>query len=154
MRTATATNSMPIAPPHGRKLGVMGVSLTKARLPKGCETVLNEIREELESLLEATGYLKDAPFSWVTVALRFGLKDDLEPNLLRVNKKSGDLPLAIELDISGLLGKSSEEHRLAYRRAVARALHSAGLRYRLSTESTHALASLADLQATGVRGDA
>jgi hypothetical protein len=145
MRTSVANNSMPVAPSHGRKLGVMGVSLTKSRLPKGCDAVLSEVREELESLLEATGYLKDAPFSWVTVALRFGLKDDLEPSFSKVNKKSGDLPLAIELDISGLLGKSSEEYRLAYRKAIARALHSAGLRYMLSTKSTDALASLADL---------
>ena len=154
MRTSAATNSKPVVPPHGRKLGLMGVSLTKARLPKHCEAVLSAVREEFEALLDATGYLKDAPFSWVTVALRFGLKDDLEPSFLRVNEKSGDLPLTIELDISGLQGESSEEYRLAYRRAVARALHSAGLRYKLSTESTLALASLADLQPTGVRGDA
>jgi hypothetical protein len=154
MGSAAETKSMPVVPPHGRKLGIVGVSLTKARLPSGCEAVLSAVREELESLLEATGYLKDAPFSWVTVVLRFGLKDDLEPSFLRVNKKSGDLPLAIELDISNLQGESSEAHRLAYRRAVARALHSAGLRYNLSSESTLALAGLANLQATGPRGDA
>lgn len=154
MRTASATIEVPVAPPHGRKLGIVGVSLTKARLPKGCEADLTAVRDELESLLEATDYLMGAPFSWVTVALRFGLKDDLEPRFLRLNKKSGDLPLAIELDISELQGQSSEEYRSVYRRTVARALHRAGLRYNLSTESTLALAALASLQATGSRGDA
>jgi hypothetical protein len=71
-----------------------------------------------------------------------------------VSKKHGDLPLAIEVDISGLQGKSLESYRFAYRRAVARALHAAALRYELSTESTLALGSLAELPATDSRGDA
>ena len=70
----SATNSGPVVPPHGRRLGIVGVSLTKARLPKDSGAVLEEVRDEFESLLDATGYLKDAPFSWVTVALRYGLR--------------------------------------------------------------------------------
>jgi hypothetical protein len=154
MRTAETVNSSPVLPPHGRKLGIVGVSLTKARLPEGSELVLSALREELESLLEATGYLKGAPFSWVTVALRFGLKDDLEPRFLPLNKKHGDLPLSIELDVAGLQGRPLEAYRLAYRRATARALHSAGLRYNLSAESKSALAGILDLPALDARGDA
>jgi hypothetical protein len=146
MGNSVASTSKPPSPPHGRKLGILGVSLTKARLPAECEAVLAEIRDELTSLMETTGYLEQAPFSWVTVALRFGLKDDAEPKFSRVNAKSGDLPLAIELDVSALHSESLHAYRVAYRRAAARALLSAGIRYKLSIQSLRALAALAESQ--------
>jgi hypothetical protein len=60
---------------------------------------LNEVRDELESLLDGCGYLVGAPFSWVTISLRYGLIDEQEPHYQGINKKYGDLALAIELGI-------------------------------------------------------
>lgn len=147
MESSVASASRPASPRHGRKLGILGVSLTKARLPCGCEAVLADVRDELASLMETTGYLEHAPFSWVTVALRFGLKDDLDPEFSRVNTKSGDLPLAIELDVAALQGTSLAAHRIAYRRAAARALLGASIRYKLGLESVQAFARVAELPA-------
>ena len=122
MNTADLWKSDLPKPPHGRSLGVVGVSLTKERLPKGAEEVLGQVRDQLEHLLLQTEYLKDAPFSWITISIRFGLKDDLAPLIGRINRKHGDLPLSIEMDISSLKGCAMEAHKAAYLRAAARAL--------------------------------
>jgi hypothetical protein len=122
MNTADPKKGAPPKPPHGRSLGIVGVSLTKARLPKGTEEVLGQVRDQLEDLLLRTDYLTGAPFSWITISIRFGLKDDLEPLIGRINQKYGDLPLSIEMDFSSLKGNTIEAHKAAYFRAAARAL--------------------------------
>jgi hypothetical protein len=66
-------------PPHNRKLGLLGASLTKARLNPHSIKVLSSIRDELEPILIESGFLLDTPFSWITVSVRFGLKNDNEP---------------------------------------------------------------------------
>lgn len=154
MGSFVASVSKPAGPPHSRKLGIVGVSLTKARLPAGCEAVLAEVRDELELLMVNTRYLEHAPFSWVTVALRFGLKDDAKPKISRVNAKFGDLPLAIEIDVAALQGESLAKYRVAYRRAAARALLGAATSYKLSQESIQALSALAALQPLDPGSDA
>lgn len=87
----------PPLPPHGRKLGLCGVALTAARNPRDDVKALGEVRYELEQVVVNSGYLDGATFSWVTVAIRFGVKDEAEPHYQRISRKYGDLPLAIEI---------------------------------------------------------
>jgi hypothetical protein len=112
-----------------------------ARLPKQCNELLAQVRDELERIVLETRYLEGVPFSWVTVVLRFGLHDQTDPEFGRIDKKYGDLPLSIELDISPLQGASTEMHRVAYLRATAKALVGAGKKYGRPTELLERLAS-------------
>ena len=106
----------------------MGVSLTKARLRHSFQAL--DVGNELETLMIESGYLEGAPFSWVTIAIRYGLKNDETPQYVgRINKRYGDLPLAIEVDTHELLGASLEEMRKLFKVAVLKALIHAGRKY-------------------------
>ena len=139
MNIAASAKSAPPKQPHGRSLGIVGVSLTKLRLPKGTEKLLGQVRDQLEDLLLQTEYLKDAPFSWITISIRFGLKDDLEPLIGRINHKHGDLPLSIEMDFSWIQAHPIEAHKAAYFRAAARALVGAANVYKVPESALQAL---------------
>jgi hypothetical protein len=60
-------------------------------------------------VMVSTGYLDNAPFKWVGLIFRYGLKNEDEPHYLRINKKHGDLPVAIELDTHELQHASRDE---------------------------------------------
>jgi hypothetical protein len=118
--------SEPPKPPHGRKLGLTGTALTKARNPKGDVQALSAVRDELEVVLIESGYCEDAPFSWVTISIRFGLKEESEPHYQAINKKYGDLPLAIEVPTEKMQGASLDELKRIFKDAALRALIHAG----------------------------
>jgi hypothetical protein len=122
---------MSSAKKHDRKLGLLGVSLTKARPPRHSFDVSTEIQDEIESLIISSGYLDDAPFEWVTVALRYGLKNEEKPHYQRINKKYGDLPLAIELDTHELIEADRDELKRLFTLATLKALIQAGKKYKL-----------------------
>ena len=130
----------PAKPPHDGKLGLIGVSLTLARVPKTTLEAFAAVEAELEPILEASGYLKDAPFSWVTLAIRYGLKNEDRPHYNRINKKYGDLPLSIEVDVHEMLGASLDELRIVFRRATLRALIHAGEKYHRPIDALRDLA--------------
>lgn len=119
----------PAKPPHDGKLGLIGVSLTMARVPNADLDAFAAVEAELEPILEASGYLKDAPFSWVTLAIRYGLKNEDKPHYSSINKKYGDLPLSIEVDVREMVGASMEQLRIVFRRATLRALIHAGAKF-------------------------
>jgi hypothetical protein len=116
-------------PPHDRKLGLVGVSLTKARLNKQSGQALDMVRDTVEKAIVESGYLDDATFSWVTVAIRYGLKDDDKPSYQAISKKYGDLPLAIEVDTRELTEASLDELKTIFLTAVLKALIHAGQKF-------------------------
>lgn len=122
-------------PPHNRKLGLNGVALTKQRNNRHDAKALTEVRDELEKVIVDSQYLEDAPFSWVTVAVRYGLKNDDKPSYQAVNKKYGDLPLAIEVDTHELIGASLDELKLIFKQAVLKALIHAGEKFERPTDA-------------------
>jgi len=121
-------------PPHNRKLGIMGVSLTKARPNRHDLPAMEAVQDEIESVIIDSGYLINAPFNWVTISLRYGLKDEQTPHYQKINKKYGDLPLAIEIDTHRLLDASLEQLKGIFREAVVKALVHAGEKYKLPTD--------------------
>ncbi len=124
---------------HNRKLGLLGVSLTKARPPRHDIEVGMEIMNDLEAVLISSGYLDNAPFEWVTIALRYGLKNEEKPHYQRINKKYGDLPLAIELDTHELIETDRNELKRLFTLATLKALIHAGQKYKLPIESLEKL---------------
>ncbi len=131
---------------HNRKLGLVGVSLTKARPPPHDIEVGTEIMDELGPVLDSSGYLDEASFEWVTVALRYGLKNEEKPHYQRINKKYGDLPLAIELDTNELIESDREGLKRLFILATLRALIHAGQKYNLPIQPLEKLRD--DLSAT------
>jgi len=83
--------------------------------------------------------LAEAPFSWVTIAIRYGLKNDDKPSYQKINKKYGDLPLAIEIDTHELIDAAPHELKLIYKKAVLKALVHAGHRFQRPTEGLEAM---------------
>ena len=125
-------------PPHNGKLGLLGVSLTEARLNRHSMTALKSVRDELEQIMVESRYLDGAPFVWVTIAIRYGLKYDEKPHYERINKKYGDLPLSIEVDTHDLIGAPVEQAIQIIRRAALLSLIHAGLKYRRPVERLEA----------------
>jgi hypothetical protein len=116
-------------PPHARRLGLSGISLTKAKLPKQSVQAANWVRDAVEKIMIESCFLEGAPFSWVTIAIRYGLKNDDIPSYQAINKKYGDLPLAIEVDTHELLDASLEDMKLIFEKAVLKSLIHAGEKF-------------------------
>jgi hypothetical protein len=142
VRQPRSSSKHPANPPHSRKLGLTGVSLTKARLHKDTTAALDRARNILESVLVRSQYFDEAPFSWVTICIGFGLKDSDEPEFQRINRKCGDLPLSIEVDTNRLLESSSAQLCDIFVRAGALALLRAGARYRRPIAELEVLAQM------------
>ncbi len=95
---------------------------------------MGEIMDEMERLMIETGYLDNAPFKWVGLILRYGLKNEDEPHYQRINKKYGDLPVAIELDTNELRNASREELKEIFTIATLKVLVHVARKYGLPGE--------------------
>ena len=118
---------------HDRKLVLGGVSLTEARPNRFGIEVMEEIRDELESVLISSGFLTDAPFKWVGLILRYGLRTDSSPKYQRISKKHGDLPISIEVDVNEMIGASRDELKQIMKKVTLLSLIHVGERYDLPT---------------------
>lgn len=121
---------MTAKPPHNRKLGLNGIALTKQKNNRLDSKALTAVRDAVEKVMIESGYLEGAPFSWVTIAVRYGLKNDDKPSYQAIDKKYGDLPLAIEVDTRELIVASLDDLKLMFKRAVLKALIHAGIKYK------------------------
>lgn len=121
-------------PLHNRRLGLCGVSLTEARPNRNAIVAAESVRDEIENIIQTSGYLENAPFWWITIAIRYGIKYDAKPHFHRINKKYGDLPLAIEVDTNDLIEASLQKLTEIFRRAVLISLIDAGRKYDLPVE--------------------
>ena len=129
----------PPRPKHNRRLGLIGVALTLTRNNRETGKALDAVRDEIESVMDECGYLTGAPFSWVTVSVRFGLVDAAAPSYGAVSKRYGDLPLSIEVDTAHLTGADLATLTKIFRRAVVTALIHAGKKYGRPTSPLEAL---------------
>ena len=119
---------------HNRKLVIGAVGLTRARIKTQLTIpAIDAARDELEKLMIETGFLEGAPFQWVSLIVREGLKNDVEPSYERISKKSGSLPVSIEVDVQNLLDASQVEMKLHYKKAALTAIEHLGFKYGLNT---------------------
>ena len=79
-----------------RNLVVGAVSLVKCRIKNDGQAAL-AARNEIEPALEAHGYLKGAPFRTVSLIVRYGERDNLNPEIGEVDGRRSMLPVAVEL---------------------------------------------------------
>src|SRR5262245_52120461 len=107
---------------HNRKIVLSGVSLTEARLNRHTFRVGPVVMDEVEQLMQSTGYLQNAPFTWVGLSLRFGQKNEEKPHYQGIDEKDGELALAIELDTHELEHANYEEVKRCFMVATLKAL--------------------------------
>ena len=112
-------------------MGLCAAAMTTMRIPNYDITVATLVRDEIEKVMIDSDYLAGAPFEWVTISLRYGLKNEEEPHYDPVNKQYGDLPLAIELDTNELVNANREEMKKAFELATLKALVAAGKKFNL-----------------------
>lgn len=124
---------------HNRKLAFSGISLTMARPNRHDLEVMDELRDELEELMISSGYLEGAPFTWVGLALRYGLENEDKPHFLGINKKHGDLALGIELDTNELIAADRDELKRLFTVATLKSLIQAGKKHKLPVEALEEL---------------
>lgn len=119
---------------HNRKLGLLGADMVRARFKADEMKAMRDVRDEVEGIMERSDYLLNAPFLWITLSLRFGLKNEEEPHYERINTKYGDLPLAIELNSHELVNAELDDLKRLFMIATLKALVHAGHKFRLPTE--------------------
>ncbi|GHS93166.1 hypothetical protein AGMMS49949_06150 [Alphaproteobacteria bacterium] len=113
------------------------VDLVGASLQNGY--VMDEIKEEYLGFLNASGYFDNAPFLWVSLMIRYGLKNDkLTTYAGRMSKKYGDIPLAKELDMRVLLTADENDVGMLkdfFEIAALDSMMDAGKKYKLNTKA-------------------
>ena len=125
---------------HNRKLVLGGVALTKARIPaRQNAAAANLVRDELEREMVASSYLLNAPFSWVGLIVRYGLRDEAVPHYETIDTEDGELAVAIEIDVCRLLSASENEMARVYRETTLGVLIHVGEKYGLSVAGLRAL---------------
>lgn len=120
---------------HNRKIVLSGAAMTMARNNRNALPVMGEIMDELEEVMISTNYLIKAPFVWVGISLRFGLKNEDAPHYQGIDKKDGEIAMAIELDTHELQHASREELKRLFTIATLKSLVHAGKKYNLPTEA-------------------
>ena len=63
---------------------------------------MSEVRDEIESILIKCSWFDSAPFKWVGLIIRYGLACDAVPSFERINKRYGDLPISIEVNVKDI----------------------------------------------------
>ena len=96
---------------HNRKYVPGAIDLIKGRVRNGYKFVN---QDGIERLIIESHFLDQAPFRWVGLIYRYGIKNELVPEYQRINKKYGDLPIAIELKMNILEWADKNNHKLLY----------------------------------------
>lgn len=88
--------------PFDRRVSCVGVALVKGRLRS--RGILDKIFDKtLDPIIRQAETFKNATFLWVAITYRYGIKNDLKLEFKRINKKYGDLGVALELDMEILM---------------------------------------------------
>ena len=80
----------------------------KGRLRTSGQAIL-AARDEIEGELDRHGYLSEAPFQTVSLILRYGDRDDLNPDFGSIDKRNSELPVTVQLDLARLQKLSPEQ---------------------------------------------
>ena len=124
---------------HNRKFVPGDVDLVPGRLRNLKETLF--IQDAIEKIMIDSNFLENAPFKWVGLIFRLGLKNMLFPEFKRINKKYGDLPIAVEMKMEILQWADKHNIKLLqdiYMIASLEALIHVGEKYSLPNELFYA----------------
>jgi hypothetical protein len=117
---------------------VGGVALVKGRI-KHEGPALIKARNEIEDALQSNAFLERAPFGSIGLILRFGSKDDLDPEFSRIDVSRDQLPVAVELDLRRLQDMSEDDLRRAFRLVFIEVMCDVAANYDLPYEFLDAL---------------
>ena len=115
---------------HDRKFVPSLIGLVRGTVRYGLD-VLGEVRDEVELMMIREKFLEGAPFLWVGLSIRYGLKTDTEPIFQGIHKKYGELAMAIEVDSHDIMRVKREQVYKVFFEASMRALIGAGKKYSL-----------------------
>ena len=82
-----------------------------------------------------SGFFENAPFEWIGLIIRYGLKDRFDPEYQKIDKVHGDLPIAIEVDSNRLIKADIEDVKAVFRLATSNSLVHVAVKYGLPAES-------------------
>lgn len=82
---------------HNRKFLSSAVALVLGRLRN--EKIAVTANNDIERIIINSNFLDGAPFEWIGIIQRYGIKNDLKVEFQRIDKKYGELPIAFELDM-------------------------------------------------------
>jgi hypothetical protein len=113
-----------------QKLVLKSAALVEAKLKHDTEA-LSAVRDEMEKLIEDSGFLAKAPFKSIALTLRFGHENQFAPVFEGLNKKRGDLAVAVEVDVQRLNGADVDAYKTLFRIATSEALLHVAIKYEL-----------------------
>ncbi|TDU68157.1 immunity protein 39 of polymorphic toxin system [Prosthecobacter fusiformis] len=112
-----------------RELLIGAVGLVKGSVKYGGKAMVN-VCNELEPELERTKFLENAPFSLVSVIIRYGTKwGDVE--LGKINRRHAELEAAVEVPISEVRGLDASKLTDVVRTVVLETLVEVAMKYGL-----------------------
>ena len=120
---------------HDRKFVPGATALVKGRVKNGLRLMPQDI---VESIILKSSILEQAPFLWISLSYRYGIKNDLKVIFQGINKKYGDLDIALELDMEILQWADKNNLDLLhdiFMIAALEALIQVGEKYKLPTET-------------------
>ena len=120
--------------PFDRRISFGGVALVRGRLKKHF-SAWKSIELALDHLLRSNDCFDKAPFLWIGLTYRYGIKNDLKLEFKRIDKKYGDLDVLLELDMEILLWADKNNLDLLhdiFMIAALEALIQIGRKYKLS----------------------
>ena len=82
-------------------------------------------------MIASSNFLGGAPFTWISIMLRFGLKNAEAPEYQGIQAKDNDLWVAIEVDTHDVLEASREQLKACLTIAILRSLIDIGRKYKL-----------------------
>ncbi len=116
---------------HNRKLVLGSVQLQKCRQIRYNLEVMEEVRDEIEELVIDSEFTESAPFEWIGIIFRHGAKNQAEPEYQKINKRYGDLPIALELSAEDLAGSDKDVLKSIYIIETLKILIHIGTKYKL-----------------------
>lgn len=106
---------------HDKSLLVGSVALVRGKIKHEGQALL-AARNELELHLQEHRYLHGAPFRTVSLIIRLGEGQDLDPEFGNIDRKNSELPVAIQLDFKRLQSLDREQLTSAFRLAMIEVL--------------------------------
>jgi len=131
-------------PKHGRQLVVGAVALVPGRVRFSIET-MTEVRELVEATMIQSCFLSGAPFSWIGLILRYGEHEQESPEYETIDPENGELPVAIELDMTKLRYASQGEVRSQFLQATLRSVIDIGKKFNLPIDEFEKMLQEIDL---------
>lgn len=123
---------------HNRKLLLSGAAFTPARPNRYSITVGGEVRDELEAILEGSGFFAHASFKTIAVSLRYGSTFAKEPKFFPGGSQGENLELSIEMDAETLKDASRDELKRLLTLGTLVTLIFVGKKFRLPIEELEA----------------